>query len=261
MTIKMLKRYVMASLLLCVILSPAAAESPANETSPPTEKTLTYQGKRFRALVVNPAQVALHWKDAQGKPYGYFSSLKKILEKQREVVVLMNAGIYASNDTPAGLHVEKGEVLKSLNRRRGKGNFHLQPNGVFLIDKDNNAHIVTTGAYQQRYAGREQSLRLATQSGPMLLIHGKINAKFLPKSQSFYARNGVCTTPKGELYFVATAYMSSNFYQFAQAIKQLGCDNALYLDGNISKLYVKGENSTFHFVPFVGILSVTTPAP
>ncbi len=251
----------MALLLFYTILSPAAAEQPANTTPPLVEKTLSYQGKRFRALAVNPAQVTLHWKDAQGKPYRHFSTLKRALEKHSEVMVLMNAGIYANNDTPAGLHVENGEVLKSLNRHRGTGNFHLQPNGVFLIDKDDNAHIVTTRAYQQRYAGREQSIRLATQSGPMLLIHGKINAKFLPKSQSFYARNGVCTTPKGELYFVATAYMSSNFYQFAQAIKQLGCDNALYLDGNISELYVKGENSTFHFVPFVGILSVTKPVP
>lgn len=219
--------------------------------------TLPNSGKRFRAVLVNPAQVTLHWKNAAGRPYRYFSTLKKALEADnKRPLVLMNAGIYDKNDQPAGLHIENGNLLKKLNTHKGGGNFHLQPNGVFFIDKKNRARIVTTAAYKKHHI-RSKTIRLATQSGPMMLINGRINSKFIPDSRSFYSRTGICTTPKNRLYFLSTAYMTSNFYQFAQAAKRLGCHNALYLDGNIAKLYTAGENSTFHFVPLVGILSVT----
>lgn len=219
--------------------------------------------KEFRAIEVNPKQVALYWKNADGKAFSRFSGLKRVLTKQgKSVSVMMNAGIYSTSDEPAGLHVENGNIIHALNTRTGKGNFHLQPNGVFLINNHSKAEIITTKNYQHHYSGREKYLQLATQSGPMLLINGKINHKFLPTSSSEYTRNGVCTTPQGRLYFFTTnnsPSVTSNFYQFARAAQKIGCDNALYLDGSISKLYIAGENSIHHFPHYVGILTVTTP--
>lgn len=228
-----------------------------------TTEIIHVDDKTFRAVAVNPKAVSLHWKNAGGNAYGSFSRLKKALSKQgKNVTVMMNAGIYSAADAPAGLHVENGKIIHALNTHAGKGNFHLQPNGVFLVDNSGKASIIMTKNYQNRFSGRETQLQLATQSGPMLLINGKINRKFIPNSQSEYTRNGVCTTPKGKLYFLATdnfPSVASNFYQFARAAQKIGCNNALYLDGSISKLYVAGENSTFHFPHYVGILSVTTP--
>lgn len=226
-------------------------------------RTITLDNKTFRLLEVPVQSLNLHWQNADGKAYGSMVKLKKSLANEgKTVLAMMNAGIYSHNDVPAGLHVENGTILKTLNTNKGQGNFHLQPNGVFLLSKAGQASIVTTADYQQHYAGNEKALKLATQSGPMLLINGKINRKFLPNSPSEYSRNGICTTAKGKVYFLATdafPAVKSNLYQFASAAQQIGCDNALYLDGSISKLYVNGEDATFHFPRYVGLFSVLAP--
>lgn len=210
----------------------------------------------FRAVLVNPTKTTLHWKDTQQQPYRYFSRLEKTLEKLGKTPkFLMNAGIYSQNNTPAGLHIEAGKVLKSLNTKQGKGNFHLQPNGVFLITKKNKPEILTTNAYRKYYENKQHLIRLATQSGPMVLMSGIINSRFKPNSQSHYTRNGVCITAANQLYFIASED-AVNLYTFAKATQQLGCYNALYLDGSISKLYQAQHDTLFHLRSFVGILAV-----
>lgn len=211
--------------------------------------------KTITAVRVNPKHVTLHWQDASNQPYTRLSPLQSALASAgKTVLVLMNAGIYSANQQPAGLHIEQGQQLKSLNTQSGKGNFHLMPNGVFLINEKNQPSITTTAAYQRYHASG--SIRLATQSGPMLVIDGKVNAQFIRNSQSLYMRNAVCITSAQQLYFVATQ-QPINLYDFATVLRQNDCDNALYLDGSISKLYIDGVNTLFHFHPFVGILAVT----
>lgn len=250
--------------VLCLVLVGlfASGLSQAQTSQKLASHTLTVGDKTFRFVLVKPSQLNLHWKNTDGQAYGSVIRLKKALTAQgKNVLVIMNAGIYSTNDTPAGLHVENGQVLKKLNTQNGRGNFHLQPNGVLLVTASGHANIVTTAAYRKRFAGKENTLKLATQSGPMLLINGKINTKFIPSSPSEYTRNGACTTATGKLYFLATdnfPSQTSNLYHFARAAKTLGCDNALYLDGSISKLYVNGEDAAFHLSHYVGLLSVTT---
>lgn len=217
-------------------------------------------GLSFRALMVDPKQVDLHWKDDSGQAFRYFSNLKKQLNKEKKTVIaLMNAGIYGKNHIPAGLHIENGQILQQVNVNNGKGNFHIKPNGIFLIDNYGQSSVITTKQFLKQYSGgkQTQSIRIATQSGPMLVINGQLNRRLLPNSQSLYTRNGVCTTKDNKTLFIATNGVKSNFYQFAKASQQFGCHNTLYLDGSITKLHVVGSNSAFHFSPFVGILSVS----
>lgn len=248
------------AIALVSILS--ASFATAHTATIPKVQRFELNGNQYRALSVHPAHVSLHWKNSEDKPYRNMGRLKTELKQQgKDILAIMNAGIYSANDTPAGLHIENGNTIKSLNTRNGKGNFHLQPNGVFLINHKHKAKILTTRQYQRKYASNKQTarLQLATQSGPMLLINGKINPKFIPDSSSIYSRNGVCTTPKGQLFFLITDNFPTvkvNLYQFALAAKKLGCNNALYLDGSISKLYAKG-GASFHFGHFVGMLAVT----
>ncbi len=247
-------------LSLCFIFVSSLTLAAAKVQTQP----LDVDGKIFRFLAVDAKRVSLHWKGADGKPYRNFSALRThFLANNERVSAMMNAGIYTKNYQPAGLYVENGTLLHQLNTKQGKGNFHLQPNGVFLITHKGQADILTTQSYQKYYQGREKQLKMAIQSGPMLLIDGKINPKFIPNSQSMYSRNGVCTNKEGALFFFATnnfPAVSSNFYQFAYAARKNGCHNALYLDGNISKLYVEGEDMLyFHFPQYVGILAVTEP--
>lgn len=241
------------TLLFCCLLTGFFNTILAAET-----KTVSIGETQFLAINVDPIKATLHWKDAQGKPYQYFSRLQNTLKKQgHPAEILMNAGIYSKGYNPAGLHIEQGKVLHQLNTNKGKGNFHIQPNGVFLITQPNKPDIVTTRTYQKYYQKKANRIRLATQSGPMLLINGKINPRFKKDIHSPYIRNGVCTTAKKKLYFIITNQGTSNLYTFAKAAKMLGCHNALYLDGSISKLYQRGRGIIVHFRPFVGILAVS----
>ncbi|PIE39850.1 MAG: hypothetical protein CSA51_03860, partial [Gammaproteobacteria bacterium] len=76
---------------------------PVLATQPQTQ-TITVGDKSFRALAVNPKQVNLHWKAADGQAFASMVRLKKALQAQgKTVVALMNAGIYSTGGTPAGL--------------------------------------------------------------------------------------------------------------------------------------------------------------
>lgn len=222
---------------------------------------ITVANNSFRILEVKPKQLSLHWKNNNNKSYNRLGKLKSDLESQgKRVMALMNAGIYSKKNEPAGLHIEKGKVLKSLNTKTGYGNFHVKPNGIFYVTTQNNAYITTTSTFKKKFGNKNTGIRLATQSGPMLLINGKISNRLLAHSSSLYSRNGICTTRKGKVFFIATNDDNgtrTNLYHFAKATQKLGCHNALYLDGNISKLYQPQFDGLFHFRHFVGILSVT----
>lgn len=207
----------------------------------------------------SPAAVSLHWQDEDGVPYRRLSRLKSALQAQQHTIqLLMNAGIYGTDDRPAGLWIEQGDVLHPLNRATaGYGNFHLQPNGVFWIE-NGRAYVETT----QRYIQQSPNAVYAVQSGPMLLVDGKINPIFLPNIVSPYLRNAVCVSADNRLYFILTESRQAdaawpNFYQFARALQQLGCQQALYLDGSISAWYIPQVSSGFHWSHFVGMIAVT----
>lgn len=239
--------YFVLSLLFCTV---ALAETNS------TVRSVSVNGKRFISVAVNPKHLSLHWQSSKGIPYHHFSALKNDLKKQgKNVRVMMNAGIYGTDDKPAGLHIENGQPLKALNTHSGHGNFHLSPNGVFYLTRQGQPAIRTTTSFQKKYGKSPKTLQLATQSGPMLLINGRINPIFIRHSQSEYTRNGVCVSKDDTVYFFATdSGERSNFYTFAAVALQLGCRNALYLDGSISKLFITGHHSLFHFSHFVGIL-------
>lgn len=214
-------------------------------------------GITYGIYQATPAEVSLHWRDGEDKAYRSLGNLRSALKKaNRHVRMLMNAGIYSKDMTPAGLWIEHGNTITSLNRKSGKGNFHIQPNGVFWL-KNGRAHINTTTAY----AKLDPKPDYAVQSGPMLLIDGHINSRFIKGLSSPYSRNAVCTTQKGVLLFILTERRKNewpSFYRLASALKKIGCHQALYLDGSISSWYIPGVSSTFHWPDFVGIIAVTT---
>jgi uncharacterized protein YigE (DUF2233 family) len=78
----------------------------------------------------------------------------------------------------------------------------------------------------------------------MLVKNNVINSQFIFNSSNFNIRNGVgiSTKWKRKLVVLVISDTKVNFYDFAFLFKSiLGCENALYLDGAISKMYVKGE--------------------
>jgi uncharacterized protein YigE (DUF2233 family) len=75
----------------------------------------------------------------------------------------------------------------------------------------------------------------------MLLINEVIISKFTAGSKNVNVRNGVGIKPNGEVVF-AISKEEINFYNFANYFKQMGCKNALYLDGFVSRMYLPSKN-------------------
>ncbi len=172
------------------------------------------------------------------KPLYTFTALLADLPKHSKLKFATNAGMYNSEFAPIGYTVMQGKEVLSLNINTGAGNFHLMPNGVLWWNKAGNVHITETQKFQSMLADGAAKPWFATQSGPMLVIDGKIHPKFVPDSASKKFRNGVGVCDDGNIKFV-NSQEPVNFYQFASLFKtELKCPNALFLDGGIaSALY------------------------
>lgn len=189
---------------------------------------------------VAPSEITFYHKDDKGNIFGNFANLRKWLKDQdKKLLFGMNGGMYLRDLSPQGLYIENGKQITNLNTtKEAYGNFFMQPNGIFFIDKEDKAHVVATRSFQDT-----QNIKHATQSGPMLVINNKIHPKFTPNSKHFHMRNGVGVLPDGKLLF-AISKKPIRFYDFARFFQKNDCKNALYLDGFVSKMYLPKKNIT-----------------
>lgn len=161
---------------------------------------------QFRVVDVDLAHdsLELRWKDDANQPLAGIDALRQWGNAQgRTLLFAANAGIYDRQLRPLGLHVEDGRVLRPLNTAQGaarSGNFSLQPNGVFYVDSSGHAGVVTT----QQWRDRHIDARIASQSGPMLVIDGEINANFDAQSDSRKWRSGVCAKTSQQVVFAVS---------------------------------------------------------
>ena len=197
-------------------------------------------------------QLSLHWKDESGSPYGTIEAVADALARQgRQVAAVTNAGIYERDMTPLGLHVETGAVLRPLNRDDGTGNFYLKPNGVFSI-ASGEARITETSAFRM-----DDTVSIATQSGPLLVLDGAIHPAFRERSTSRRSRNAVGVRSDGAVVLAMTR-TPVNLWTLAMFMRdRMGCPSALYLDGVISQLWLAGDPLAEARYPYVGMLAVT----
>ncbi|MEO3414443.1 phosphodiester glycosidase family protein [Roseovarius sp. CAU 1744] len=191
-----------------------------------------------------------------GKPLGNFTSVENLLKDEGQLAFAMNAGMYHTDRRPVGHYAEGGRALAPVITREGPGNFGLLPNGVFCI-REGRADVIET----TRFVAEEPACAFASQSGPMLVIDGALHPRFLPDSDSRYIRNGVGTTANGDTAYFAISDQPVTFHQFGSLFRDgLKLPQALYFDGNISRLYAPGLerfDAGFPMGPMVGV--VATP--
>ena len=182
----------------------------------------------------------MYWKKGNGDLYQSIDRLQIDLAKQGKTLKFaMNGGMYKKGYSPLGLYIEKGTIKAKVNRVQSAfGNFYLQPNGVFYIDTLGEAKVVETTALNDFTA-----IKYATQSGPMLLIDGKVHPKLTKGSSNLNVRNGVGVMDDGKVIF-AISRGRTNFYDFAMFFKERGCKNALYLDGFVSRMFLPSKGRT-----------------
>jgi uncharacterized protein YigE (DUF2233 family) len=226
----------------------AAAQSDGDPCRP-----VQYADSAFTVCMVylRKYEVRLFWRGPDGEVLGSFDRLRGTPEGSR-LAVAMNAGMYHEDRSPVGLYVENGKELKAANTRNGPGNFHLKPNGIFYV-KGRQAGVLETGAYLKRKIRPD----FATQSGPMLVIDGKIHPQFSEQSTSRKIRNGVGV--KGQDTVVVGVFEDPvTFRKFARLFRdELGCPNALFLDGSVSSLYapsLERMDTLMPMGPIVGAL-------
>ena len=185
-----------------------------------------------------------------------FKALQASLGRRTESVAFaMNAGMFDDAGAPIGLFVEDKREVHKINRREGGGNFHLMPNGVFLVRQDGRAEVVTSMAYKPA-----PDIAFATQSGPMLVVDGQLHPKFDPDGTSRYVRNAVGIGPDGKPLFVITTDVVS-FGKLARFFRdRLKARNALYLDGSVSSLWDPANGRMDDFVELGPLVVAFNPA-
>lgn len=221
---------------------------------------LSFNKQYFTVFVINDLKrtdLNFFHTNERNQLIGTFAGLQKYTaRKSKKLVFATNGGIFTPAFQPEGLYIENGKELYPLNLNNGRGNFFLKPNGVFYINKKGRADIVESAAFQTKVKSKS-SIKLAIQSGPLLVNNGKIHPAFRPGSSNTYIRNGVGVDAGGRLIFVLSK-QAINLYDFAKFFKnRLKCNNALYLDGAISKMFISQQHKMTPTGTFAVLIGVT----
>ncbi len=211
----------------------------------------TFDGASYTLCEVETGEDLRLFHSGPDGVYGSFRTLDEALGSDGKALgFAMNAGMYHRDLAPVGLYVEDGVEASGIVTSDGPGNFGLLPNGVFCIG--DTFRVIESRAFEAEHP----ACRYATQSGPMLVIKGDLHPKLLPGSDSLYVRNGVGVSQDGARAVFAISNEAVNFHAFARLFRdELGLPDALYFDGNISRLYAPGlerHDGGFPMGPMVG---------
>ncbi len=232
------------NIIACVFFALLSATSAlSQDQNIPPEPKPDCEAIRFEVTLytictfdVERHTIKLFHSDPEGAVYRHFDALATSLETNgQDLIFAMNAGMYHTNRDAVGLFIEDGVERYKINRNKGPGNFHLLPNGIFYLE-GNRAGVAAT----ETYVSSAIQPDFATQSGPMLVIDGKLHPRFIKDGTSRKIRNGVGVSDDGKTVTFALSEERVNFYDFGRLFRdQLNIDNALFLDGSISRIYVR----------------------
>jgi len=242
------------ALLLAASMGLAAHSNDASADAGPCH-SMEYERAAYTICEVDLRRhaVRLYWNRPDGTPYAYLSALPRGLEGGAgKLLFATNAGMFDSKLKPVGLYVEEGRELVHANNRSGKGNFHMKPNGIFYISPGS-AGVAETQAFLKQ---RPQAV-LATQSGPMLVMDGRLHPRFKQGSTSLKLRTGVGVRADGKVIF-AISQEPVSFESFARLFRDgQKCPNALFLDGgSASSFYAPTLNRFSNVLPIGPMLAV-----
>lgn len=227
-----MRAFVLAFLPLALLAATACAKGGASAGRKDYCRLETFEGSRF-AVCDNEGGDMLLFAAAPGeRPLRSFADVATKIDLRR-VAFAMNAGMFDDDGRPIGLAATAGNDVHKLNLRKGGGNFHLLPNGVFMITCGGRPAIYRSDANPMFRCAP----RLSTQSGPMLVIDGKLHPKLDRDGPSRNIRNGVGVTKDGKALFVISRDAVS-FGKLARFFRdRLHTPDALYLDGVVSSLW------------------------
>jgi uncharacterized protein YigE (DUF2233 family) len=202
------------------------------------------------------SQLKLYWKDEKGAPLKTFERLRNWLHKKNKILLFAtNAGIYRDTPSfaPIGLHIENGSMLSRLSFAKGCGNFCWY-SGVFLIEGDRASILPREDVMTKNFP----DARVGLQSGPLLMRSGKLQGTWSAVSFNLN-RSAVCTTSQPGEVFIIFVSDATNLTQFFAVLKEAGCRDALFLDGDVSAFYDGKQRKRLGNLDasYAGMLAVT----
>jgi len=237
----------------------ACSEAPAGEAlvtvnldgsentdtpSPPSRPTLAAVPSDCRAVVFETAALTHCTADpamhritmanlgTDKQPFGSMGAFAGSVDPAT-IAFAVNVGMYGDDLKAIGYYVEKRERLSELNRGDGTGNFYMKPNGVFF-GTGGQWRVLGSNTFFETVGDRPE---FGTQSGPLLLIDGKLHPEIQDNGPSRAIRNGVGVDSAGKAHFVISDAPVS-FGQLARYFRdEVKVANALYLDGQVSSLW------------------------
>lgn len=245
-----MRHFALALLLLtgCRASAPDAPEWPQSAC-----RIELFDGSRFTVCDPGRGKLKLIAATKDEAPARSFADVMRTIPGDR-IAFAMNAGMFDEDGRPIGLAVVDGRQIRAINTRDGGGNFHLKPNGVFLVRREGHAEVVTSADYKP-----SSDVEFASQSGPMLVIDGKLHPEFDPDGQSRFIRNGVGIGPDGRALFVISNEVVS-FGKLARYFRdQLKVRDALYFDGSVSSLWDPANGRMDAGVPLGPIIVALKP--
>ena len=247
----MARNFLKSGLALLILLS---SEVSIRAKSAPCQP-VTYEHSEYTVCEVDLRRqsLKLFWKKLDGHPYEYLSSLPRTLgNHSRHLLFATNGGMYHPDNSPVGLYVEEGRELVRANTSAGPGNFHMRPNGVFYVTGEVAGILETRSFIKQK-----PQVDFATQSGPMLVIDGEVNARFIRYGGSRKYRVGVGSHDPNLVVF-AISESEVSFGEFARLFRdKLRCKDALFLDGgSATSFYSPVLGRSGNFLPLGPIIGV-----
>ncbi|MEO8954883.1 MAG: phosphodiester glycosidase family protein [Ktedonobacteraceae bacterium] len=152
--------------------------------------------------------------------------------QKEHATAIINGGYFDNQDNATALVVSAGQAFGSSYNGFG---------GMLSVDTHGNTSL--RSLHDQPYDPNNEQLQQATQSSPMLILHGK--ATQFDANAASSRRSVVAMDKQGHLLFIASPNMAFSLGEFADllAASDLSIDRALNLDGGASTgLYMKAGN-------------------
>lgn len=213
---------------------PDPAETPAILAGPSACEAVQFDGAALTHCVADPARhrIGMANLGADKQPFASLAAFAASVDPAT-IAFAVNGGMYGDDLKPIGYYVQNGERLKQLDRGDGEGNFYMKPNGVFF-GSGGSWRVLGSNTFFNTVGDRPQ---FGTQSGPMLLVEGKLHQGIQDDGPSKAIRNAVGVDAGGKAHFVISDAPVS-FGLLARFFRdQLKVANALYLDGQVSSLW------------------------
>ncbi len=247
----------MMRLLVCALFLalPACEPSVATSEAPTSQcREIGFEGSDFTVCDPLGGRMQLFAAYPKEQPLRSFADLARKVDVAK-VAFAMNAGMFDEEGRPIGSTIVNGEQVKALNLRDGPGNFHLKPNGVFIVTGGGGAIIARSDAIPVF----RMAPQLQTQSGPMLVIAGKLHPKLDHDGSSRLIRNGVGTRDGKALFVISEDPVSLG--KFARFFRDsLKTPDALYFDGSVSSLWDPANHRQDLHSPLGPMIVVFKPA-